>query len=113
MNVETPFGDQILNDGLEVALEWGPNLSKPYGPRLAERQPQLTQPQLAEVEKICKAAMDFGHNLIYEMAGKSGLANPFGDFEPTMKARYPWISAKNLSHIRSQGMYYAWKDGIG
>lgn len=111
MKVERPFGDKILNDGLEVALEWGPNLAKPYGSRLAERQPQLSQPQLAEVEKTCKGAMDFGHNLIYEMAGKSGLTK-FEDFEPTMKARYPWINAKNLSQIRNQGMYYAWKDGI-
>ena len=110
--MESPFSESLLNDGLEIALEWGPNLSKPYGPRLAERHPELTQEQLAEVEKLCKGAMDFGHNLVYQLASKSGVSNIEG-FDPAMKARYPWASAKNLSMILSQGRYYAWKDGFG
>lgn len=113
MNPEPPFSESVLNDGLEVALEWGPNLSKPYGPRLAERHPNLTPLQLAEVEKLCKGAMDFGHNLVYELATKAGGVSQITGFDPIMKARYPWMNAKNHSMILSQGRYYAWKDGLG
>ena len=34
-----------------------------------------------------------------------------GTFRQSVLARYPWISAENLTQLWTQGRYYAWKDG--
>lgn len=91
---EPAFSESLLNDGLAIALEWGPNLSKPYGPRLADRHPELTEQQLAEVEKICKGAMDFGHNLVYDLASKFGGVSKIEGLDSSFQERYPWVDAE-------------------
>lgn len=113
MEQQPAFSESLLNDGLEVALEWGPNLSRPFAERLAERHPRLGPAELQELEKRCNAAMSFGHNLVSELAVQCGGVSRIQGFHPAMAARYPWVNAANLSRIFSQGQYYAWKDGLG
>jgi hypothetical protein len=102
--------DELLNEGLSLAMEWGENWLKPIQERLALRRPALSQSELDEINAICQAAMKFGHDSVYDLALKSGSKTKLEDFEPVMRARYPWANSENLSHLFSQGMYYAWKD---
>jgi hypothetical protein len=102
--------DDLLNEGLSLAMEWGENWLEPTQERLALRRPALSQSELDEINAICQAAMKFGHDSVYDLALKSGSKTKREDFEPVMRARYPWVNSENLSHLFSQGMYYAWKD---
>jgi hypothetical protein len=102
--------DTLLNKGLDLAMEGGENWLKPIQDRLALQHPELSQSELDEVNDICHAAMKFGHDCVYDLALKSGKNTKREDFEPLMRVRSPWVDPKNLSHLFSQGMYYAWKD---
>lgn len=100
-----------LNAGLALAMEWGENWLKPIQPRLRLRYPQLSQAELDQFNRLCQEAMKFGHDTVYELAMAAGNRVHVSDFEPVFKARYPWADNKNITHLFSQGMYYAWKDG--
>jgi len=103
-----------LNEGLHLAMEWGEDWLKPIQKRLSKSHPALSEDELNEINTVCQAAMRFGHSAVYELALKSGKDTKQEEFEATMLARYPWVSSNNLSHLFSQGMYYAWKDsGLG
>ena len=102
---------EILNTGLEMALEWGENFGKPIGPRLAERYPSLSEQQLNDYGEICKKVKSLGFDLIYELYPKSSPKGSIGgDWRQEVLKQYPWVSEDNLSHIYTQGCYYAWRD---
>ena len=100
-----------LNAGLALAMEWGENWLKPIQARLRLRYPQLSQAELDEFNRLCKEAMSFGHDTAYQLAMETAKRVHPDDFAPLFKARYPWANDKNIAHLFSQGMYYAWKDG--
>jgi hypothetical protein len=104
---------EILNMGLDLAMEWGPNWLAAIQPRLAERHPELTAEELDVYETACRNAMNWGHAQVPEhlQAANRDQDEAFRRFEAAARERYPWISEKNLSHLFCQGCYYAWKDG--
>lgn len=104
---------EILDAGLELAMEWGPNWLAAIQPRLAERYPHLGAAELDAYDAVCRAAMRWGHAQVPEQwqAAKGDQAEASRRFEAAARARYPWISEKTLSHLFSQGCYYAWKNG--
>ena len=108
--VQSLSRNDLLNEGLYLAMEWGEDWLKPIQERLAVRHPALSKEDLDEINAISQKAMRFGHGAVYDLALKSGDETSYGDFEPAMIAQYPWVDAKNLSRLFSQGMYYAWKD---
>ena len=56
-------------------------------------------------------AMKFGHNYVYNtLESRKDIKQ--SDLEVAIKQRWSWVNAKNLSHLFSQGMYYAMKDGL-
>lgn len=105
--------DEILNEGLEMAMAFGPDWLKPIQSRLAERHPGLSAAELDAYEASCRTAMEFGHAQVPQHWNAAGgdKAAAFRRFEAAVLARHPWIDEKNLSHLFSQGCYYAWKDG--
>ena len=102
--------EALLNEGLDLAMEWGKNWLKPIQERLAVRHPELSQDELNEINATCQSTMKFGHDYVYNLALKTGKDTKKSDLELAMQSRYPWVNAKNISHLFSQGMYYAWKD---
>lgn len=111
-NAETaadPRND-LLNEGLHLAMAWGEDWLKPIQARLAGRHPELSEGELDEIDAICRTAMRFGHDAVYDLALKSGTSTKREDFDPIMSARYPWVDRRNLAQLFNQGMYYAWKD---
>ena len=105
--------DALLNEGLDLALEWGANWLKPINERLAERHPAMSAEELEAANKACQQAMYAGFDQVVASlrAANRSEAIARGDYERAMRARFAWISQANLGRVFSQGCYYAWKDG--
>jgi hypothetical protein len=104
--------DAILSEGLELAMEFGPNWLKPIQGRLEARHPELSADELDEYERICRAALQLGTSEVpacWRQAGDEPGA--FRQWSELVKRQYPWMSDSNLKHLFSQGCYYALKDG--
>ena len=104
------MNDEILNVGLNLAMEWGENWLQPIQDRLRKRYSDLTCKELDLCNAQCQAAMEFGHNLVAECL-KPNRDDPTirSEYERRMREAYPWISDDNLSHNFSQAMYYTMK----
>jgi hypothetical protein len=102
----------LLNYTLDLAQEWGKQWFKPIQPRLHQTYPSLSVTELDRLNSVAQAAMKFGHNLVYLMAEEQGRNVSESTRRETYVARYPWVDEKNLRHLFSTGMYYAWKDGV-
>ncbi len=102
--------NEILNFGLELAMEWGENWLKPIQERLHAKYPGLSSEERDRLDVICREAMKFAYETVYRMAEASGKATSRTDFASVLGQRYPWIDRKNAEHLFSKGMYYAWKD---
>lgn len=102
---------QILNDGLELAMVFGPDWLKPIQPRLALKYPELTPAELEACNTVCREAMFFGHNLLLVVWKKAHHDEPLtrAFFARGLLAKYPWVSPENLAHLTSQSYYYAFK----
>lgn len=60
----------------------------------------------------CQAAMKFGRVAVCALAREShGDVNPRA-FKARVESRYPWVDSANTARLLTQGMYYAWKDGL-
>ena len=57
--------------------------------------------------------MKAGHDLVYSMAENSGKDVNEPEWRQIYLKQYKWVDNKNLKHLFSTGMYYAWKDGVG
>jgi hypothetical protein len=105
--------DQILNTGLDMAMEWGEHWLQPIQERLRKRYPRLSQSELDEYNAKCQATMKYGHNEVSRCwqaaAGNEHAAQE--KFHKQMLDHYPWVSTDNLRRLFSQGCYYAWKNG--
>lgn len=101
---------EILNTGLDLAMAFGADWLKPIQERLARRYATLTKAELDRYDEICRAAMNFGHSEVERVVNSAGAdAASYDAFERVVLARYPWINARNMTHLFSQGMYYALK----
>ncbi len=97
----------ILNAALTLAMEWGPDATKPLPERLLKQSPTLTAKELDDYATAAQAAMKFGHDFVYKHPGCTG-----EKMTKALRAKYPWVSDDNASRVYSQGCYYAWKDGM-
>ena len=106
-----PARETLLNDGLEMAMDWGESWLAPIQDRLRQRHPQLDPAQLDELNAACQAAMKFGHATAYELAHEGGPQVAPEAFAARVRAEHPWISADNVERLQRQSLYYAWKAG--
>jgi hypothetical protein len=106
------FDPRILNVGLDLAMAWGDDWLSPIQDRLARAQPELSRDDLDRYDEECRAAMDRGHSLVYDLSVRHELQP--GDelwelFRTQALRQDAWISDDNLRHLYSQGCYYAAK----
>ena len=111
--------EKILNRGLELALEFGPNWLQPIQARLSKKFPDLQTEELDKYDSICRTAMKDGHEFIYkkletaaDKKRKIKEKDVSDELQLFLHTKYPWVDSKNLKRIVSQGFYYAWKDGL-
>lgn len=102
-----PAGDLeplILNEALELALEWGENFLKPTQPRLTRMHPRLSESQLDAYDAAARVVMSAAFAMLYESPDAER-----GALERHVHADHPWVDAGNLSRLYSQGVYFAHK----
>jgi hypothetical protein len=105
--------EALLNYSLELAQEWGKQWLKPIQGRLHGAYPELSETECSRLNSIAQAAMKCGHDLVYSMAQSQGKDNiNEAAWRQSFKQLYPWVDERNLRHLFSTGMYYAWKDGV-
>jgi len=106
-----PDADAVLNDGLELAMDWGESWLAPIQDRLRERHPRLSQAELDGFDAACREAMRFGHETVHALVRRSGKDVDPAEFATVFNARHPWASPENTARLFNQGLYYAWKTG--
>ena len=93
-------------------MEFGEHWLQPIQERLSKRFPNLSTDELEEYNRVCQEAMGFGHDYVYKFAEENSSEPNADNFSGVIRSRYPWINRTNLSRLRSQGRYYARKDGL-
>ncbi len=103
----------ILNVALELAMTFGEDWLKPVQPRLSNRYPDLSRKELDQYDAQCREVMELGQQQAPDCWRKAGVKRNDGLklFRAAVHARFPWVSNENLTHLYSQGCYYAWKNG--
>ena len=106
------LSNNILNNGLELHLEFGENWLTDIDDRLSEKFPGLSKYDLRKCDNLCrktaKIANSFVCNNPIKEKGKVKFIDS-SDFKIYMLNQYDWINEKNLSHLYSQSCYYAMK----
>jgi hypothetical protein len=92
----------ILNETLDLALEWGEYFAKPTQPRLAKLHADLTEAQLNAYDAAVRVVMSRTFGMLYESPETDRKS-----VERFVHAKHPWVNANNISRMHSQGMYYA------
>jgi hypothetical protein len=101
------FDADTLNTALSMSLEWGPVRSQPLQDRLAERFATLTKKELLGLKLTCGEVESLAWREI-ERAYLNEIS--INQAESAILSAFPWVSADNLSHLVTQGQYYAWHD---
>ena len=97
--------DKMRNEALAFALEWGPEMGKPLLGKMQTIYPQIEEATVAQLQKLCGEIKSFAWRAFEDAySGKISEAAA----ERSVSEKYPFVSGKNLSHLHTQGMYYAW-----
>jgi len=94
----------VLNEALDLALEWGEYFSKPTQPRLAKLHGELGEARLNAYDAAARVVMSLAFAMLYE--------NPDADrqaLERLVHAEHPWVNGSNIARLHSQGVYFAHK----
>jgi hypothetical protein len=110
---------KLLNTGLDLAMEFGPDWLSPINARMSVKYPLLNEKDLELYDTICRSAMREGHQFVYDTLeqlakNKNKIDNPhlLSLLSGFLKPKYDWISEEVMGRLMGQGIYYAYKDGI-
>lgn len=106
-----PDSAALLNEGLDLSMDWGENWLAPIQSRLHKNWPHLKPAELEELNAACQRAMKFGHDTLYELRTSQGKEVDVEDFTSLLLAAFPWVNAANATRLFNQSTYYAWKAG--
>jgi tRNA isopentenyl-2-thiomethyl-A-37 hydroxylase MiaE len=56
----TDLDNKILNQGMELAMEFGKNWLMPIQDRLGKKHKRLNREELDHYEKVCRKALEYG-----------------------------------------------------
>jgi hypothetical protein len=104
----------ILNDGLALSMDFGPDWLEPIQARLAKLHPELSKEQLDAYDARCRSIRDAAQARVAALARRTG--DPDGVYEAwaaETRAEHSWISEPNLRHLYSQARYYMHKGALG
>ena len=106
-----PSREELLNEGLALAMDWGESWLSPIQSRLRKLHPFLAGDELDAYNAACQGAMRLAHETVHSQL-RTGTANPsLAALSSTVRAAYPWVSEENLERLLKQGLYYAAKVG--
>ena len=106
---ESYIEEDILNAGLNLAMEFGQNWLQPIQERLAKKYPKLNSTKLDEYNDVCQSAMKLGHDSMFKLSENNDVETRVEELAEIVREQYPWVTDKNISKLYSQGMYYSMK----
>jgi hypothetical protein len=101
------FDSDTLNTALSMSLEWGPVRSTPLEARLTERFSNLTPREVMALKLTCGEVESLAWREVERAYLKQSTMEAAG---ATIRSAFPWVNTDNLSHLFTQGQYYAWHD---
>ena len=105
--------NEIYNNALKMALEFGENLNKPVAPRILKMYDFIEEKAATEIDKTCitikSKAFDFIYKRYNELEGQENFTKLKSDFFLFFRTNYKWINDDNLMHLFSQNCYLASK----
>ncbi len=103
--------DDVRNEGLGLAMDWGEQWLSPVQGRLREHHPSLTGVELDGIDDDCRGAMRLGHETVHGFGRDGRPALLPESLAPLLRAKYLWISDENVLRLFQQSLYYATKAG--
>ena len=97
--------DKMRNHALHFTLGWGPERSKPLLDKMRTIYPEIDETTVNALAKLCGEVTSFAWRQ-YEQAFAKSISE--SQAAGNIKERFPFVSPDNLSHLQTQGMYYAW-----
>lgn len=98
---------EVLNEAMDIALEWGSWLS-PIQDRLAARRPAVSRQRLDELNGTCHAAVRFGLEIALRLSRDGGGVLK-ERFDAEVLERYPWLDDENRERMFRHCVYHATK----
>lgn len=93
----------LLDQAMQVTMQWGPERLRPRKERLLERQPELTDDAMTDLFARC----DEIERLAYDLAGSvESRASTREIALSTIAARYPELTPETIDHAFWQGTHY-------
>ncbi len=96
---------EILNQALELSLEWGEHFGQPVNARIRALHPEITKAEAEALDKWCKEVRYFAFEQVEQEYFEK---IPAGAAMQRIRERYPQLNDAVLGRLQSQGMYYAW-----
>ncbi|MCQ6959774.1 hypothetical protein [Mucilaginibacter aquariorum] len=114
-----PTDEEILNKGFSMAMEFGKNFLKPINERLKLKFDFLSDSEVEYYNTTCTEAMKVGHAFIIDSLASKAERNETVNgiafkrqFENDFTEKFNWVTQSNINCIYSQGLYFAWKEGL-
>ena len=104
-------GDELLNEGLGLAMDWGDHWLAPINARLHALHPHLAADELEACNSACQGAMRLAFEAVHTSMGGNSKSLSVEALGPIVRARYAWVDDENLARLLKQGTYYAAKMG--
>jgi hypothetical protein len=106
-----PSNDELLNEGLELAMDWGESWLAPINARLHKLHPFLGADRLEECNAACQGAMRLAYETVHVLLCEASAGPSMEALGEVMRVPYPWVNDHNLARLLRQGTYYAAKVG--
>jgi hypothetical protein len=111
LSLRRPSSDELLNEGLGLAMDWGESWLSPINARLHKLHPYLGTGELEDCNAACQGAMRLAYEAVHGLLREGGASATCESLAPIVRAQYPWVDEENLSRLLKQGIYYAAKMG--
>ncbi len=97
----------VCNTAVMLSLEWGENWGMPIQDRLRRYFTEVSEEEADNLENHCREMMAFS----VQLAEKYYFKNEYSLEEALkiLKQKFPKLEKRNLSHLFSQGVWYARK----
>lgn len=112
-NVGTLLSEEreILNCGLDSALQSGDDSAAAIQKVLARRYPDLIREELDVYSRICKSAVKFGHDLVNSVPAQDRSAQ-MPIWQVATLAEFPWLSDACLELLLTRDVYHSENDTL-
>ena len=103
--------EELLREGLALAMDWGDDWLSPINTRLHERHRYLGADELAIINDECQAAMRWGHEIMHDQLRDGARSVDAEGFAHLIHERHPWVDEETMARLLKQSIYYAAKTG--